>query len=375
MKNFCGKVVELGKDNDDEMSFPADSMVYFCGDVAAYRAKHPVQNIKIVSELSKNFDADGQIVTVGEVPINLHDVGVYFRNFFPESRDYFQELTTVHRFQNLTESNKPGKSFRKGIYLSRVRVRSENNETFFNLLRCSTNLDGPTENFRTVDDEIVEKVNGVARQFFVNPASFNHVLAQVYENSRQQVENKTKERKAKIKAHSDKTKDMPKNGLIAFCTFYDENDNQESIKADDTFDRVYKGGSVLTRLRFKLKDGVNREDMIKDFTVTLYPNSLFIISLKTNRLYTHEICPSSLPVDKIPTRLGYVVRCSNTIGIHRDGKTFISDQNCVELKKPTERDVMWLKDMYLKENMSDSVVEYGRVYFSLNQGDYEMPIA
>ena len=33
-------------------------------------------------------------------------------------------------------------------------------------------------------------------------------------------DSKEKEKKAKIKAHSDKTKDMPRNCLIAFCTFY-----------------------------------------------------------------------------------------------------------------------------------------------------------
>jgi len=55
----------------------------------------------------------------------------------------------------------------------------------------------------------------------------------------------------------------------------------------------------------------------------LYPNSVFIMSLEMNRLYTHEISPSHLPMDLIPLRLGYVIRCSKTKAIYKDNKTYI----------------------------------------------------
>lgn len=84
-------------------------------------------------------------------------------------------------------------------------------------MRCSTNLDGPTENFRQTDIEIVNAVNGVRAKFFEDSASLNHVLAQTYHNVKN---DEGKSKKAKISRHSDKTKDMPDNGLLAFCTFY-----------------------------------------------------------------------------------------------------------------------------------------------------------
>jgi len=122
-----------------------------------------------------------------------------------------------------------------------------------------------------------------------------------------------KEKKAKIKQHSDKTKDMPSNGLIAFVTFY--SDNIESLidqKSPDDHEYMYKSTTVLTSLLFKRKDDAIVEGPEK-FSVPLYPNSVLLIPLSTNRTYTHEIVPSTLPVARIPVRLGYVIRCSGKI--------------------------------------------------------------
>src|SRR4029079_17700858 len=131
-----------------------------------------------------------------------------------------------------------------------------------NLLRCSTNLDGPTDSFRATDNEIISKVNNICEQFFQTKTDLNHVLAQVYNNA--SIEGK--ERKAKISEHSDKTKDMPRNGLIAFTTFYQFNDNKDVKKhKDNAFDYYYKDTSVLTRLRFRLKKDVNDPKLFKHF--------------------------------------------------------------------------------------------------------------
>lgn len=89
-----------------------------------------------------------------------------------------------------------------------------------------------------------------------------------------------------IKAHSDKTKDMPRNALIAFTSFYSKPIATRQSNTD-IFDVCYKGTSVLTRLHFRLKDLVKDDKFVKEFTVTLYPNSVFVIPLSTNRLYTH----------------------------------------------------------------------------------------
>jgi len=90
-------------------------------------------------------------------------------------------INSQHKFQELTESNKEGISYRSGIYLSNVEKKGE--DYHFNLLRCSTNLKGPTDNFRETDIEIINKVNKTAEIYFENGAKLNHVLAQVYQNS------------------------------------------------------------------------------------------------------------------------------------------------------------------------------------------------
>ncbi len=288
--------------------------------------------------------------------VDIHGVGIYLERFF--EGDYFSILTNEHAFQPLTESNKPSLAYRTGVYLSDVHEWEEGLE--YNLLRCSTNFKGPTENFSVTDQAIIAKVNSIREHFFDDPATFNHVLAQVYTNYK--IDGKDK--RAKIKRHSDKTKDMPDNGLIAFCTFYSQVGELEE--------------NSLTKLRFRLKEsycgGVS--SLNKLFDVTLHPNSVFIISLATNRLYTHEIVPPSLPVEKIPVRMGYVIRCSKTKAMFQyDGGTYVglADGGRAKLEKPTDADIVALKKLYSEENVSCEKVNYGDILFSMNDGDYLPP--
>jgi len=345
----------------------SDTIIYLCGKITD-KIRHDV--IYVIKELSSNYDNLYQVISLGEVPINIHGVGVYFRKLFNLSIqerinldvNFFDKISFEHKFQSLTESNKVSNAFRKGIYLS--KVEKINDETHFNLLRCSTNLDGPTENFCDVDNFVINKTNYLAKQFFDNPAELNHVLAQIYVNKTEIVNGKTTDKKAKISQHSDKTKDMPANGLIAFCTFYDHIKSKQKM-----FDYCYNDISVLTELHFKLKN--TNLSLTKEFSVRLYPNSVFLISLSTNRLYTHEIRPSILPNDKIPIRMGYVIRCSKTKAVFKNGETFIDH---VKLEKPDIAGITNLKKLYLEENITDNVINYGKIYFSLNDGDYLEPI-
>ena len=289
--------------------------------------------------------------------------------FFDKDKNYYKSITNEHSFQSLTESNKPNNAFRKGIYLSNVRV-NKTDEIEFNLLRCSTNLDGPTDNFRETDKEIISSVNHVSDLFFRDSIELNHVLAQTYHN----MVDSNKEKKARIKKHSDKTKDMPANAIMAFCSFY-SSDFTELKCEKRGYDFFYKKASILTILRFKLKDAVTCEKFAKQFDITLYPNSVFLMSLSTNRLYTHEIVPSGLSIDKLPVRMGYVIRCSNTPVIFKDGGTFIAKNNqCIPLEKPTEEGIDRLKKLYLQENSTIDKIVYDNFNFSLNNGDYTRPI-
>jgi hypothetical protein len=76
----------------------------------------------------------------------------------------------------------------------------------------------------------------------------------------------------------------------------------------------------------------------------------------------------------IPTRCGYIIRCSNIEALHRWGTTYIeSDEGLVAMEEPTEKDIKHLKDLYSKENATTDIIDYGDIYFSFNQGDYLMP--
>jgi len=384
--NFCGTVMLDNNNTSISKEFSSDILIYLCGNVKLIydTIKYQFKSF-VIKELSYNYDKnqeDVQLISLGQVPINIHNVGVYFRKFFDDDKNYFELVNNEHEFQSLTESNKSGQALRKGIYLSNV-VKINDDEIKFNLLRCSTNLSGPTENFGLTDHLIINQINSITKHFFTEDIKFNHVLAQVYENHSVVTNNKKTERKAVIKAHSDKTKDMTISGLISFNTFYKDyvNNNFSKINKDiktgssnDYFNHTYNNHSVLTRLHFKLKDCVNDSTLIKNFSVTLYPNSIFIIPLSTNRLYTHEIKSSTLPIDKIPVRLGYVSRCSKTEAVFKNGQTYIvNNNNYIQLVDMSEEGLGKLRDLYYEENVSDQIINYGNFDFSMNQGDYKQP--
>ncbi|WP_024610690.1 hypothetical protein [Pseudoalteromonas sp. TB64] len=375
LSNFSGQVVTGISEILESNEFIC---VYAIGDIKQIKpSKHA---ILIIKELSFNYDNLAgslyRLVELGEVPINIHGVGVYYRHLFTGD-DCFGQIKSEHHFQNLTESNKPSKALRKGIYLTNIvkKLSGNKEELHFRLLRCSSNLTGATDNFRKADHSIVDLLNHVAQFDFENHTQLNHVLAQIYEN-KSKGEGNPKDVKAKIKAHSDKTKDMPKNALIAFCTFYDKTHFENlTVSKVDRFDWCYKKSSALTRLHFKLKKTVDDDSLKKEFSVTLYPNSAFLIPLSTNRLYTHEIRPSVLNIDKIPTRLGYVVRSSNLEAIYTEKGVFIKEgDELIKLEDMTKETMHDLRDSYYKENRTESIVNYGNILFSMNSGDYKKPI-
>ena len=378
LTHFCGNTVSCFEDipwlNDTHR-------IYVVGDLAKLDGYFNEQvALLVIKEFSFNIEpiSNATLTTIshGQVPLNIHGAGVYYRKLFSDECDYFSKIKAEHDFQQLTESNKPSTALRKGIYISKVtQTNAKDEQLHFHLLRCSSNLTGATDNLRETDHHVVNLVNEAAKYDFTQPTDLNHVLAQIYENKAKD-ENNPKDVKAKIKAHSDKTKDMPKAGLIAFCTFYENSKFAELTPSKtDTFDWCYKKSSALTRLIFKLKPSVTDESLVKEFTVTLYPNSVFIIPLSTNRLYTHEIRPSVLNIDKIPIRMGYVIRCSNLEAVYTNDKTFIKENDeLIEMKNINDENMLDLRDAYYKENKYQSHVDYGTVHFSMNSGDYKKPI-
>ena len=83
----------------------------------------------------------------------------------------------------------------------------------------------------------------------------------------------------------------------------------------------------------------------------------------------------SLPVDKIPTRMGYVMRCSKTRAIHRDGQTFLENDGQERLLEPmNEKDMDAIKSLYWQENSTEDRIVYPLFFTSLNDGDYLEPL-
>ncbi|GAA3393635.1 hypothetical protein [Streptomyces roseoviridis] len=354
--------------------------VYLYGDIsgaAAIGEEHlrAAARVFAVREPSHGDHADADVpwptVGPGRVPLRVHGLGVYYRRFFAPDGDHFSRISAEHAFQSLTESTKPGTAHRSGIYLT--PVTRDGDELHFRLLRCSTNLSGPTEGFRPTDTSIVEELNREAAAVFRDHAPLNHVLAQIYHNTRATAERR--QSKARISSHADKTKDMPVNGIMAFCTFYDRLDGLQPL-AGDAFDRGVKGVSAFTRLRFRLKEPAGEgAGLPEEFGLTLHPGSVFFMPLSTNRLYTHEIRPSALDAALLPTRLGYVVRCSGTEAVHRDGHTFLKTaRGPVRLQPPTPAGLDELRRLYAEENRTSSFIDYGEEFlFSMNAGDYLAP--
>ncbi|MFE2361774.1 hypothetical protein [Streptomyces virginiae] len=357
----------------------ARKTVYLCGDLSGTGGLRldAAARVFVVRELSHGYDEDAggrrDLIGLGRVPLRVHGVGVYYRRFFEPGAGHFGRISAEHAFQSLTESDKPATAHRSGIYLTPVTRHGD--ELHFRLLRCSTNLSGPTEDFGPTDTRIVEALNREAATVFRNHAPLNHVLAQIYHNTL--ATDGRKQSKARISAHADKTKDMPAHGIMAFCTFYDRLDGLRPL-AEDAFDLGVKGASALTRLHFRLKEPAAQLDgaaLPPQFTLTLHPGSVFLMPLSTNRLYTHAIRPSSLDAESLPTRLGYVVRCSSTEAVHKNGRTFLKTAgDPAPLEQPTPAGMDELRRLYAEENRTSSFIDYGdRFPFSMNTGDYLAP--
>ncbi|MFE9468159.1 hypothetical protein ACFYNW_31645 [Streptomyces virginiae] len=382
VREFFGSVItpeDLASGAASGAADLAQKTVYLCGDMSGIsgRLLDAAARVFVVRELSHGYgeDVDGRwaLIGLGRVPLRVHGVGVYYRRFFELDADHFGRISAEHAFQSLTESDKPGTAHRSGIYLTPVTRRGD--ALHFRLLRCSTNLSGPTEGFRPTDTRIVEALNLEAATVFRDHAPLNHVLAQIYHNTRATAERK--QSKARISAHADKTKDMPANGIMAFCTFYDGLDQLQPL-AEDAFDFGVKGASGLTRLHFRLKEPTAQHDGVvlpAQFTLTLHPGSVFLMPLSTNRLYTHAIRPSSLDAELLPTRLGYVVRCSKAEAVHKDGRTFLDVAgDLAPLEQPTPEGMDELRRLYAEENRTSSFIDYGDQFrFSMNTGDYLAP--
>lgn len=378
-KNFCGQVAEEWKAKEI-----CSGLLYIAGE---FLGDLPEKTTFFIKEFLPPTSDKKNVVSLGAVPLLVHGVGVFFRQLFPD-KDMFEKVSQAHTFSSLRQSEK-SIAYRTGIYMSDVKKAEDG--IYFRLMRCSTNFKAPTDNFREIDDAITSQTSSVASHFFNHHVPYNHVLAQIYHNVK--VEEKTtdgkkkgasKEKKADISDHADKTKDFPNNeqGEIAFASFYEKIQEFKQSKTD-RFDYAHQTArsacSVLTSLRFTLKPKLTTapKDLPKTFDVLLYPGSVFIIPRSTNRWYRHKTVPSDLSIENIPIRMGYIERPSGRLAKYVDGQTRVLNEvqsEWIPLRKADKEKQKQIHDLYLMENTTDCVMKYPFLDSTLNDGDLLEPL-
>lgn len=372
-RNFCGQAY-LSPETFSRGIFSPDIPIYMTGDIRKNYSVIPDPVglvIYVVRELSYGYDSSFRLIDIGRVPINIFNIGVYFRNFFDQKKNYFDLISKEHEFQTLMESSKEINHVKKGVHITKVEELNPG-ELKFRIIRNTTNLIGPTENLRKVDNEIIDSLNNMGKIFFERQFELNHSYAQLIDNEHEQ--------KAKREFQSDPTKDIPRNGVFAICTFYKDDPKFKNLlksRADPYFYNYnHNKTTAFAKIRFKLKPMVEEISFMQEFDVVLYPNSVMAFSLDTNRIYTYEIIPSSLPPEQVPTRISYLVRCAKTTAIYKENErqTYIKETNSYKkLEKSSGIQSREFKDMFYMETNYDNLIKYPRIPYSLNRGDYMKP--
>jgi hypothetical protein len=348
--HFCGKVVE----NVREIKRSINTIIYFCGNAL----RSPLDAF-VIKELSYNITTQST-VSLGAVPINISGAGIMFRRFFTKDC-IFSEITNDRAFKQVTENCGSEKIAHTGLFLSPVERHRDGLKYYIQRSRmvCSE----PLSCMKTIDAEITSLVNVSVNSFFKSKVRFNHIFADLHSPA--------ENRKYKPFNKSENTKDMHADALIAYCTFYKDYDGLDFIRQssdDSIFDCAYGGTSIFPKMRFKLKrDAPLDKYMRNSFTVTLYPNSLFVISLSTNRFYTHEVI---MPNTKKLTRVNYTLCSSKTWVLFRNRPYIYENGILTRMDKiGGER----LEELCSKENNSSIKIDYPNVYCSLSEGDYKEP--
>src|SRR5262245_23981544 len=99
IKDFCGSVITVDDLSSGLPSF-SQKTVYLCGDVSRASGLNltAAERIFVIRELSHGYNEDEgktwALVDLGQVPILVHGVGVYYRRFFDPGFDHFKRFRT-----------------------------------------------------------------------------------------------------------------------------------------------------------------------------------------------------------------------------------------------------------------------------------------
>lgn len=101
-KQFCGRVVDVPYDDIavmDLVETGSKGGMYACGNIGILfeLGRDVLEKVSVVEELSWNVIGSDHVryATLGEVPINVHNVGVYYRDCL--GSEYFGELAAISR--------------------------------------------------------------------------------------------------------------------------------------------------------------------------------------------------------------------------------------------------------------------------------------
>ena len=73
--------------------------------------------------------------------------------------------------------------------------------------------------------------------------------------------------------------------------------------------------------------------------------------------------------------MGYVARSSNLEAVYMNDQAYIKENGeLIELQEMTQETMDDLRDSYYEENKTEKMVDYGKIHFSMNSGDYKKPM-
>ena len=92
--NFCGKVLTTLND----YIYTESTLLYLCGNINKIYLNNKLDQynfteILIINELSHNIDINMinyTLISINEVPLNIHNVGIFFKNMFSLDKNYFK---------------------------------------------------------------------------------------------------------------------------------------------------------------------------------------------------------------------------------------------------------------------------------------------
>ena len=110
--NFCGLVItDIKNDIDKLNNIDNNTLLYLCGDISyinnnvnldRFTNIHIIRELSYATELLYKYNSSihsnyfhevlrvkYNLINVGEVPINIHNVGVLFKHFFNTNKDFF----------------------------------------------------------------------------------------------------------------------------------------------------------------------------------------------------------------------------------------------------------------------------------------------